>query len=161
MNGMYIRALSPQEFGDRCLPYVERALPPGVKRPIDAGYLRQIAPLVQERAKTLSEVPSLVDFFFTSEVEYDRGLLLGKLDSKLASDILGKSSAVLEKSTTWNAEQMEAAIRPLTEDSMNGPFSVYCAAATGRSASPPLFQTMGLGEVCLARLQPFRQSAVV
>ena len=58
--------------------FVERALPPGVKRPIDAGYLKQIAPLVQERAKTLSEVPSLVDFFFSDVLEYESSLLSGQ-----------------------------------------------------------------------------------
>jgi glutamyl-tRNA synthetase len=157
MNGTYIRALSPQQFSDRCMPFVERALPAGVKRPIDAGYLEQIAPLVQERAKTLSEVPSLVDFFFTATVEYDRELLLGKLDSKQALDILLKSIAVLEKAAAWDAEQMEAAIRPLTEELglKAGPFfGVLRVAITGRSASPPLFQTMQvLGrEICLARL---------
>jgi glutamyl-tRNA synthetase len=157
MNGMYIRALSPQEFSDRSLPFVEQALPAGVKRPIDAGYLEQIAPLVQERAKTLSEVPSLVDFFFTSTVEYDRESLCGKLDSKQASDILGKSNAALEKTLAWDAEQLEAAIRPLTEELglKAGPFfGVLRVAVTGRSASPPLFQTMEvLGrEICLARL---------
>ncbi len=157
MNGMYIRALGTQEFSDRSLPFVERALPPAVKRPIDAGYLEQIAPLVQERAKTLSEVPSLVDFFFTSTVEYDRELLWGKLDSKQASDILGKSIAALEKTLAWDAEQLEAAIRPLTEELgfKAGPFfGVLRVAITGRTASPPLFQTMEvLGrELCLARL---------
>ena len=80
MNGMYIRNLTAQEFSDRCMPFVEGALPPGVKRPIDAAYLRQIAPLVQERAKLLSEVPSLVDFFFTDGLEYESGLLQGKLE---------------------------------------------------------------------------------
>jgi len=157
MNGMYIRALGPQEFSDRCMPFVEQALPPEVKRPIDAGYLEQIAPLVQERAKTLSEVPSLVDFFFTSNVEYDRELLWGKLDSKQASDILGKSIAALEKTLGWDAEQLEAAIRPLTEELglKAGPFfGVLRVAITGRSASPPLFQTMEVlsRELCLTRL---------
>jgi glutamyl-tRNA synthetase len=158
MNGMYIRALAPLEFSDRCMPYVEQALPSAVKRPIDAGYLKLIAPLVQERAKTLSEVPSLVDFFFTAAVEYGRELLLGKLDSKQALEILVKTIAVLEKPGAWDAEQMEAAIRPLAEELglKAGPFfGVLRVAITGRSASPPLFQTMQvLGrEICLARLK--------
>ena len=157
MNGMYIRALSPRELCDRSLPFVERALPPAVKRPIDAGYMESIAPLVQERAKTLSEVPSLVDFFFAATVEYDRELLWGKLDSKQASDILGKSIAALEKTLAWDAQQLEAAIRPLAEELglKAGPFfGVLRVAITGRSASLPLFQTMEIlgKKICLARL---------
>jgi glutamyl-tRNA synthetase len=157
MNGMYIRALSVDEFVVRCLPFIDKYLPQEIRRPIDINYLGRIAPLIQERAKTLSEVPSLVDFFFTSDVEYGREMLLGKLDSKQASDILGKSVAVLEKNSAWDAGQMEAAVRPLTEELglKAGPFfGVLRVAITGRSASPPLFQTMEvLGrEICLARL---------
>jgi glutamyl-tRNA synthetase len=157
MNGMYIRALSRDEFVVRCLPFIDKYLPQEVPRPVDINYLGRIVPLIQERAKTLSEVPSLVDFFFTSTVEYDRELLWGKLDSKQASNILGKSIAVLEKTLAWDAEQLEAAIRPLTEELglKAGPFfGVLRVAITGRSASPPLFQTMEvLGrEICLTRL---------
>lgn len=157
MNGMYIRALGPDEFAARCLPFVDKCLPPEVRRPVDIHYLGKIAPLIQERAKTLSEVPSLVDFFFASTIDYDRELLLGKLDSNQALDILGKSIAVLQKAPAWDAEQMEAAVRPLAEELglKAGPFfGVLRVAVTGRTASPPLFQTMEvLGrDICLARL---------
>jgi len=36
------------------------------ERPIDTGYVRHIMPLVQDRARTLGEVPQLVDFFFVT-----------------------------------------------------------------------------------------------
>ena len=157
MNGMYIRALRPDEFAARCLPFVDKYLAQEVKRPIDVNYLGKIAPLIQERARTLSEVPSLVDFFFTATVEYDRELLIGKLDSGQAADILSKSIALLQGATAWDAEEMEAAVRPLAGElgMKAGPFfGVLRVAVTGRTASPPLFQTMEvLGrDVCLARL---------
>jgi glutamyl-tRNA synthetase len=157
MNGMYIRALGSDEFVVRCLPFIDRCLPQEIQRPVEVSYLRKIAPLIQERAKTLSEVPSLVDFFFTETVQYDGELLVGKLDSKQAMEILSKSRAMLEKAVAWDAQQLEDAIRPLSEELglKAGPFfGVLRVAVTGRTASPPLFQTMEvLGrDICLARL---------
>jgi glutamyl-tRNA synthetase len=158
MNGMYIRALGPREFSGKSLPFVERALPPAVKRPIDAGYLEQIAPLVQERAKTLSEVPSLVDFFFSDVLEYESGLLPGKLERGQAIDVLKKALQALDGIAGWRAGDMETSVRPLTEELgfKAGPFfGVLRVAVTGRTASPPLFETMEvLGkDRCMARLQ--------
>lgn len=157
MNGIYIRRLDPDDFANRCLPFLERDLLPEVKRPVDAGYLRSIAPLVQERVKTLSEVPSLVDFFFLDELDYDRSLILGKLEKEQAMAILQRTIEVLKDLPDWKAETLEATVRPLTEEMgmKAGPFfGVLRVAVTGRTASPPLFQTMEvLGrEKCLQRL---------
>jgi glutamyl-tRNA synthetase len=158
MNGVYIRNLSSQEFSNRSMPFVERALPPEVKRPIDAAYLEQIAPLVQERAKVLSEVPSLVDFFFSNELEYESSLLKGKLDRGQASEVLTKTLRALDGIREWHAGDLEAEVRPLAEEVglKAGPFfGVLRVAVTGRTASPPLFETMevlGRGR-CMVRLK--------
>lgn len=157
MNGVYIRNLSSENFAERCLPYVEKGLPADIKRPVDVSYLRNIAPLVQERAKTLFDVPPLIDFFFTDKLEYDRSLLTGKLEIAQVSAILKKTMEVLKNSPDWKTESMENGVRPLVEQmSMKaGPFfGVLRVAVTGRAVSPPLFQTMEvLGrERCLSRL---------
>jgi len=157
MNGIYIRRLGPDDFANRCLPFLERDLPLEVKRPIDLGYLRNMAPLVQERVKTLAEVPSLVDFFFLDDLDYDRSLILGKLEKEQAMAILQRTIEVLKDLPDWKAETLEATVRPLTEEMgmKAGPFfGVLRVAVTGRTASPPLFQTMEvLGrEKCLQRL---------
>ena len=157
MNGIYIRRLGPDDFANRCLPFLERDLPLEVKRPIDLGYLRNMAPLVQERVKTLAEVPSLVDFFFLDKLDYDRSLILGKLEKEQAVAILQRTIEVLKDLPDWKAETLEATVRPLTEEMgmKAGPFfGVLRVAVTGRTASPPLFQTMEvLGrEKCLQRL---------
>ena len=158
MNGLYIRNLSADEFALRCLPFVERDVSPQIHRSIDTGYLKQIAPLVQERAKTLGEVSQLVDFFFVDKLEYDSALLLGKLDKSQALTILQKSIAALEDIEDWKTELMETVVRPLAEEVglKAGPFfGVLRVAMTGRTASPPLFQTMEvLGrERCFNRLR--------
>jgi len=158
MNGVYIRSLSPESFAGRCLPFVEQGLPQDVKRPVDAGYLLRIAPLIQERAKTLSEVPPLVDFFFVDKLDYDEAMLIGKLEKSQAGAILQKTIAVLKALPDWKTEPMETAVRPLVEEMAMkaGPFfGVLRVAVTGRTASPPLFQTMEvLGrEKCMSRLE--------
>jgi len=145
MNGVYIRALSATEFAARSLPFVEQGLPPEVKHPIDAGYLARIAPLVQERSKTLAEVPQLVDFFFVDDLEYDNAILQGKLGKDQAVLALQKTIESLQKMEGWKTEHLENIIRPLTEKLglKTGPyFGVLRVAVTGRTASPPLFQTM-------------------
>ncbi len=158
MNGVYIRSLSQNEFTIRCLPFVENNLPPTVKRPIDVEYLKRITPLIQERAKTLSEVPWLVDFFYLNRLEYAVETLMGKLDKSQAIAVLQRSSTALASLTEWLSEPMEALIRPLAEETglKAGPFfGVLRVAVTGRTASPPLFQTMevlGRGR-CMERLK--------
>jgi glutamyl-tRNA synthetase len=157
MNGVYIRNLAPEEFVTRCLPFVERDISPEIHRSIDTSYLRQIAPLVQERAKTLGEVPQLVDFFFADKLVYDTALLQGKLEKIQAIAVLRNSLSALESLQDWKTEPMETAVRPLTEQVglKAGPFfGVLRVAVTGRTASPPLFQTMEvLGrERCMDRL---------
>lgn len=158
MNGVYIRNLSPQSFAERSLPFVEQGLPPEVKRPVDVNYLRAIAPLIQERTKTLSEVPPQVDFFFTDSLDCDPAMLVGKLEKAQAAAVLQKTITVLKSVSEWKTEPMENAVRPLVEEMgmKAGPFfGVLRVAVTGRTASPPLFQTMEvLGrEKCLSRLE--------
>ena len=55
------------------MPFLEKGLPPEVGRPLDGGYVRQILPLVQERARTLAHVVELTDFFFNEELIYEPG----------------------------------------------------------------------------------------
>lgn len=157
MNALYIRSLSIDEYVDRSLPFVEKGLPRDIKRPIDSGYLRRIAPLVQERTRLLSEVPHLVEFFFLDDLDYNAELLIDKLTKTQSVEVIQKSILALENLQDWTADALETAVRPLTEQMSikAGPFfGVLRVAVTGRTASPPLFQTMEvLGrEKCMMRL---------
>ncbi len=158
MNGIYLRGLSLEEFVQRAMPFLERDLPAEIKRPLDVDYIRQLMPLVQERARTLAEVPQLSDFFFVDELEYDAGLLLGKIDKAEAIKSLQVSVARMDSLKDWNAASLEAVFRPLAEElklKTGVFFGLLRVALTGRTAAPPLFQTMEvLGkERCLKRLK--------
>lgn len=158
MNGVYIRNLTPEEFARQAIPFLEKNLPTTVQRPLDAAYLRIIMPLIQGRAKTLSEVPQLTEFFFIEELEYDTGLLLHKIDKSQAVQALQTSLSRLEGLSSWTTDSLESSLRPLAEElnlKTGVFFGLLRVATTGKTATPPLFQTMEvLGkERCFNRLQ--------
>ena len=59
-NAEYIRALSVDDFIDACRPFVSAAI-------VDSGGFRAMAPMVQLRAKLLTEVEPMVAFLFGPE----------------------------------------------------------------------------------------------
>lgn len=159
MNGVYIRQLEMSDLGQRMVPFLERDLPPLVPRPVDREYLDRITPLVQERLKLLSEAAELTSFFFADETEYESGLLLGRrLDLPTAQRALRTTLGKLTALSPWDAPTLEGVIRSLAEDlslRTGDYFGLLRVAVTGRTAAPPLFETMAvLGrERCLRRLE--------
>ncbi|HEY81696.1 MAG TPA: glutamate--tRNA ligase [Dehalococcoidia bacterium] len=159
MNGVYIRSLSLEDFTQRALPFLERGLPPEVERPLSIDYVRRIMPLIQERARTLAEVPELAEFFFTTELEYDASLLIGKgMTQESTIEALKSAQQRLSELERFDEEPLEAVLRSLAEElglKTGQLFGVLRVAVTGRTAAPPLFQTMAvLGrEKCLSRIK--------
>jgi len=158
MNGVYLRSLSPEEFARRCLPFLDKGLPPEVKRPISQEYLSRIVPLIQERAKTLAEVPALTDFFFLDTLAYDPSLLISKgMTRELTVKALEVSRQKVGQLNTFDETALETALRTLAEElglKTGQLFGTLRVAVTGKTATPPLFQTMSvLGrERCLSRI---------
>jgi glutamyl-tRNA synthetase len=158
MNGVYSRKLSLGEFVHQARPFLDRDLPKSVERPLDGNYVSQVVSLIQERAKTLAEVPQLASFFFLNELQYDTGLLLsGGLGAKSAAKAITITLQQLERIGTWDATTIEGILRPLAAElnlDTGKLFGLVRVAVTGRTAAPPLFQTMAvLGkEKCLKRL---------
>ena len=158
MNGVYIRELSPEDFLGRALRSLEEGLPSEVARPLSVDYVRQIAPLVQERVRTLDEVPLLTRFFFADRLEYDAALLVPKkMTPELTRSALEVSRRRLAELAAFDGESLEGLLRPLAvelELKTGQLFGALRTAVTGQAAAPPLFQTMAvLGrELCLARI---------
>jgi len=159
MNGVYIRSLSLEDFTQRALPFLDNGLPSEVKRPLPIDYVRQIMPLIQERARTLAEVPELTKFFFVDDFDYDADLLIQK---KMAREstlyALEVSKQRLEQLDSFDTESLENILRPLAEEmglKTGQLFGTLRVATTGRTAAPPLFETMAvLGKkCCLKRIE--------
>lgn len=153
MNGMYIRGLSAVELAERLLPF----LPPEMA--MDRAYLVRIVPLIQERLKTLTEAAGLIDFFFVDDLTHDPEMLAGKqLSPAEARTAPERALSALEGQTDWSHEALEGLLRPMADELglKTGPFfGVLRVAVTGRTVSPPLFETMEvLGrERCLKRIR--------
>lgn len=159
MNGVYLRRLTLDELTQRALPFLEHLLPQEVSRPLDIGYVRAIMPLIQERAKTLAEVPSLVGFFFLDKLEYDPEMLWGDAMSREeAIKALGEATSALQNAAAFTPLALENILRPLSAKlglETGQFFALLRLVLTGKKASPPLFDLMAvLGkERCLKRLQ--------
>jgi glutamyl-tRNA synthetase len=158
MNGVYIRSLSTEEFSRRAMPFLEKGLSSDVSRPLDVGYIGHMAPLIQERARTLAEVPELAEFFFRDNLDYDVSLLLNKIERAEAVAALRASVDKIEGLGNWDAASLESVFRPLAEElklKTGVFFGLLRVAVTGRTAAPPLFQTMEvLGkERCINRIK--------
>ncbi len=159
MNGFYIRQCSPGELAERSLPFFERQLPAGVRRPVDLEYLARVAALLRERAKTLVELPASSAYFFVEEVDQPLDLLLkGGMGSARARELLEACASRLEALPSFDAAALEAPLRSLAEEmavKTGDLFGLLRVAVTGRTAAPPLFETMAvLGrERCLGRVR--------
>ena len=145
MNGVYIRDMTPDQLAREVLPFLEE----GVGGRVNRGDLARIVPLVQDRIKLLPEIVDMADFFFTGgPLEYETELLLGK---KLAGDpasaltALEAVTSATETVGAWDHGALEGAIRPLAEQhgmKAGDLFGVIRVAITGKTAAPPLFETM-------------------
>ncbi|MGH9413940.1 MAG: glutamate--tRNA ligase [Terriglobales bacterium] len=134
LNGLYLRALSPEEF----LASVRAAVFPD-------AYLKSIAPLVQERIETLGEFFDLTDFFFLAQVQPPLEVFLPKKHD--LPETLGMAGELLTalETVVWEHAAMEAALRTLAVAqgwSAKEVFMLLRALITGKTASPPLLESL-------------------
>jgi glutamyl-tRNA synthetase len=144
MNGVYIRALSTEEFADRLVTYLREE-----GYDWDEALVRRTAPLVQEKISTLRAYPDFAGFFF-HEVAPDPALLDG--------EVLPKAAQALERVEPFTADRIEQALRGLAEELGLSPrkaFQPIRVAVTGSKVSPGLFESLEvLGkEESLARIR--------
>ena len=158
MNGVYIRGLDSEDLGEKILAHWQEYPPAQIPQPPDRHYLMRIVPLIQERLKTLGDAADLASFFFQRDLSYDPEDLIQKgMDRKSSSAALSKALDSLGSDSAFDTEALEERLRALGgELGLSGRqfFGLLRVATTGRTAAPPLFQTMEvLGrERCLERV---------
>jgi glutamyl-tRNA synthetase len=153
VSATYIRALSAEEFAGRAGAWLDDRWSP-------------ITPLVQERAKTLADVYSMVDFLYLPEINIDQTdwdkvrkrqpafvPLLEGAEARYAEcewDAPAIREATLEAGAAVGVEALGKAQAPVR------------LAVTGRSVGPPLFESMVLlgRRRTLSRLSAAREKAV-
>jgi glutamyl-tRNA synthetase len=156
INGDKIRALTIDEFLNWSLPFLKDG---GIITGTDSeiALVKSALPLIQERIVTLSEVPKMLAFLFTTNFAVEAESV-SKISDAASKEILTRSLAELTPLTTWDHTSIEAALRAsLIEEMGLKPriaFTALRIAATGSTISPPLFESMELlgKEACLARI---------
>ena len=141
LNGVYLRALPPEEYADRLVTYLrERGYD------WDERLVRKAAPLVQEKISALGEFPQFAGFLFARpEPQVSDGT------------VLAAAAETLAQVEPFDAERIEAALRSLAERLGLKPreaFQPIRLAVTGSTVSPGLFESLELlgKEETLARV---------
>ena len=159
MNGVFIRELSHEDLLQKIMPFLESGLPKEVNRPISKEYVSRIVPLTRERINTLAEAATYASFFFLDKLEYDASLLIGKkMTIETTLKALKAAQEKLSLLESFDHDLLEGTLRPLADElGLNAGqlFSPLRVATTGRTAAPPIFETMVvLGkERCLERIR--------
>jgi glutamyl-tRNA synthetase len=149
LNGVYLRALSPEEYADRLTSYLREQ---GYEW--DDELVRKVAPLVQDKIATLGEFPAFAGFFF-ARVEPD---------AEVDGQVLPAAAETLAQVEPFEAGAIEEALRALAEQLGLKPrdaFQPIRLAVTGSKVSPGLFESLEvLGrDESLARLGSGRGGA--
>jgi len=144
MNGLYLRALTEQEYAQELVTYVaERGLD------WDAARVAAAAPIVQEKIGRLGEFPDFARFLF-EDVEPDAALL--------DATILAAADAALARVEPWTAAGLEEGLKALCDELGEKPRKVFApirVAVTGSNISPGLYESLELlgHDVSLARVR--------
>ncbi|MDQ2717275.1 MAG: glutamate--tRNA ligase [Chloroflexota bacterium] len=156
VNGVYLRRKSRVEFAELCLPFVVAAgLATETTIRARWSWFVDLVAQVQERVHTLGEVPPYVDIFFMDEIAYDEKAVNKLLTAEARAFIQQVAGAL--RATEWTAPAIEDMVRVLLgtiEIQAKQALLALRVAVTGRTVSPPLFETMSLlgRERTLARL---------
>jgi glutamyl-tRNA synthetase len=152
LNGKYLRRLSTAELIARLRAHL-----------LSDDYLAAVIPLVRERIDTLEGFFDYGSFFFVGEVEYDEAALRGmvpkgRTPGEVAKAVSGLLEQHIDPQLDWSAGAVEEALNAFAETAGWPAKELYTTvrlAATGRPATPPLFETLAvLGkEVCRRRLR--------
>jgi len=152
VNATYIRSLSTEQLLERSASWVQSRWAP-------------IAPLVQERARTLADVYSMVDFLYMPEVMLDEGAWAKLRRQQPAFRALLEAAETALSACEWEA----GAVREATVEagaavgvgSLGKAQAPVRLAVTGRSIGPPLFESLVLlgRRRTLARIGAARERA--
>ena len=141
-NAEYIRAMPVATFVRRSLPWLEVDAPWPPER-FDADVFDRMSPLVQERVRTLGEVPGMVDFLFLDEPVVDQAAWDKHMKSpvvKLLDDVIDAYQTV-----EWASDPLHDALVAVGErhelNLKKAQFPVR-VAVTGRAVGPPLFESL-------------------
>jgi len=135
-NGLYIRKLSDEKFGE----YFKKFLPE-----ITDNQIKILTPVLKERIVKFSDLKESLKFLF-EDVNYGKELLLKKgTDPKSAIDMLTKTKSLLSGLSTFDFQIIQTEIlNLLKENNWNTGeyFMVFRVAICGSAFTPPVVECL-------------------
>ena len=148
LNAQYLKELSPEALTAALSGWL-----------LSTDYLVQIAPLLSERIKRLSDFVEMTPYFFTSDFPLESEQLIPKgRDKKSTYRVIKSVIEAVDGLRAWDEASIEALLRAECERAewkARDFFLPVRLMVTGRKATPPLFSTMEvIGKArCQARLR--------
>ena len=141
LNGKYLRRMSAAGLLERLRAHL-----------LSDDYMLRVLPLVQERIETLEDFFDYAHFFFAGEVGYDAEATKhlvprGRTPAEAAKALQALLEEGIDPLLEWDAASIESALRAFAEGagwSDKDAFMAVRVAATGRVATPPLFETLAV-----------------
>ncbi|MBE0448788.1 MAG: glutamate--tRNA ligase [Actinobacteria bacterium] len=145
MNGVYIREFSVEELAELIKHFLRNAGLP--LEMYEEAWYRKLAEITQERLTKLSDIVGLSDFFF-HRVQYETGAVQKVLKKEGVPEVLEKAVEILsDNALEFYSYEIEKRLRGLVEEmglKAKLVFQPIRVAITGRTVSPPLFETIEL-----------------
>jgi glutamyl-tRNA synthetase len=159
MNGNFIRELSLDELTDRIEYFWSES---AKKHP--EPYKKQVLGLVQDRLKTLKDLPLLTSYFFEEPARnlelIESNKQLAKLTAEEQASLIRQAKQALEALEDWSGDGIQTALNTLLETTGQKPgvlFSLIRIVTTWAPFSPQLNDTLALigKERTVSRLEQF------
>ena len=151
MNGVYLRDMPERDLAELFARRLEIDLPPEVPRPLDRSFVEEFTPLIRERVQLLTDVLPLVDFFYQHTVPtppVEQFLTKRwKGEPTLAADVLETAATDIDAVDPWDPTVLEEILRTTAENAgvkAGDLFTLVRLAVTGKSVTPPLFESMSI-----------------
>jgi glutamyl-tRNA synthetase len=150
INATHVRALAADDFVARVVPYLtEAGVLPGQPSEDQLSALRTIAPLVQERVTVLGDAAGMLRFLFAGEETFaPEEDSAAKALGPDAEPVLRAAIGSLEKLSSWETSAIEQALKDALVEGLGlkprKAFAPIRVAVTGRTVSPPLYESMEL-----------------
>jgi glutamyl-tRNA synthetase len=161
INGQWIRRLDDEDLITRLEPFLEAEHAAGrIDRTPAPDEIRTVLPMIRERLPTLGAVGDLIGFLWIDDLRVNPATIVPKRwDAATTLEGLTEARRTIEAvgAVSFESEEIEPPLRTLVEGrgwKAGDLFMAIRVAVTGRTATPPLFDTLvALGrERTLARL---------
>jgi glutamyl-tRNA synthetase len=147
-NATHIRALETAEFSERCGPWIH-VDPPWPPARFDQAVFDELAPVIQEKVRTLADVPRFVDWLFLADPPFDedswhKAMVKGKAAAEMLDGAISRYPEIeWEPTAVYDTTREIGEANGLKLGKAQAPIRV---AVTGRTVGPPLFESIVLLE---------------